>query len=699
MGRRPVDSEREGNGRADMVNRKPGFIGFVIAAVVILALFAGSFNPALATIVRTLAINQSYVIVNLDALDQAATHYFYKPTTGWSALRYHKDLGYFELSTDEGSTWNRITTEDIDSGTTDHTLLSNIGVNTHPAVDTHLADTADPHSTVSDADPPTLTEAFSGAHVFDYLEFFNGTIFETIDVDIVEAAGTVYLELQAEGGGDLTLNFSDGHHFFDATDPVASVALTVGVSDSSPAHNYVYILQSNDTLTATTAGWPSAEHAPIAIVVCQTAASVATDEPYKVHLWTDHIKDTNDQGHVSHLGKWIRQQHANWISSVAPTLTITVVGGSDTVIFTSEAGVVQQLHEHAFPAFTGTPKLYVFNEPGTAYNVITDINELTQDSEGNAFTDNTYFTITIWGVVSEDADQCKLYLNLPSGTYGNETSAMADASNYTNTSIPFAFRGVGFLIIQYTLKYATADSGTFTLVSDGDVDLRGQPPGTMTGGGAGGGDMLKAIYDAGDDGVIDLAASHADLARATGDTYTGLHDAGAATLELPNAEGNGTLGNAGEVHIDLAEDALAVHFGAGGEIAGEAQISALRHISFTFDPGTWYSNDTQIYLFKIGDDAPSGITIVEWSVSCNVDPDVEMTLDFKRATAWIGLTGATVMDVMDTTNGAASEDTNANINAGAVVANGNYVYLEFGADPEGTCLQFSGDIWFYAEED
>lgn len=114
-----------------MVNRKPGFIGFVIAAVVILALFAGSFNPALATIVRTLAINQSYVIVNLDALDQAATHYFYKPTTGWSALRYHKDLGYFELSTDEGSTWNRITTEDIDSDTSAHGSLTGLGDDDH----------------------------------------------------------------------------------------------------------------------------------------------------------------------------------------------------------------------------------------------------------------------------------------------------------------------------------------------------------------------------------------------------------------------------------------------------------------------------------------------------------------------------------------------------------------------------------------
>lgn len=917
-----------------MVNRKPGFIGFVIAAVVILALFAGSFNPALATIVRTLAINQSYVIVNLDALDQAATHYFYKPTTGWSALRYHKDLGYFELSTDEGSTWNRVTTVDIDTDTTDHTLLSNIGSNTHPTVDTHLASTADPHSTVSDTHPPTLTEAFSGAHTFDYLEHFNGTILETIDVDITESGGTVSLELQADGGGDLTINFSDGPHAFDATDPVASVALTAG-TDTAPVKNWVYILQSNDTLTASTVGWPDAEHAPIATVVIQTAATVASSGPLAVHARTDHIKDGNDQGHLNHITDWIRGQHATWKSGIAPTLTITEIGGSDTVIFTSTSGEVDQLHPHDFPAFTGTPDIRVFNEPGAAYNVITDINQLTQDSEGNAFTNNTYFTVTVWGIVSEKSVDCKLYLNLPSGTYGNSTSALLDSSNFTNTSIPAIYKGGAFLIVRYTLLYQTVDSGTFSLVADGDVDLRGQPPGTLTGGGAGGGssltveeqdsspsipdvntmkfpngtisdegggivsvdagggspggadtnvqynnggtfggdadlvyddatkelwakgrvktsaiylwdstddkyielvaddfmgtnlfwrfpvdngvsgeylrnqgggqthwsdgqspsgsnfyiqyyssgnlgatsifrwenpyvvvgnndnanrgfkgtsyligdlssnyvelespsladdwtftfpvdggtdgmslhtdgngvttwetgagagDMLKSVYDTNDDEIIDLAASHADLARATGDTYTGTHDAGGATLELPNAAGDGTLGNAGEVHVDLAEDALAMHFGAAGAIAGEAQITALVTIDVPMDPGTQYVIDTDARLIELGLEVPNGFKIIRWSVDFGMDPDVELDADLCYADDWAE-TNEVVIDVLDTTNGTSSETNPANINGGVAIATGKRLYIRMNADPEGTGDQMSFRMQGYAEED
>ncbi len=720
--------------------------------------------------------------------------------------------------------------------TMDSTGYDGVDVGTDvPLNTTHRGLTTDPHSTVSDTHPPTATEAFSGEHVFDYLEHFNGTIIETVDVDIVEAAGTVSLELQADGGGDLTLNFSDGHHAFDATDPVASVALSNG-DDEVPVKNYVYILQSNDTLTASAVDWPDAEHAPVATVVVQSAASVASVGPYAVQVWTDHIKDANDQGHLTDIADWIRSQHATWKSGVEPTLTITVIGGSDTVIFTSTTGEVYQLHTHDFPAFTGTPTIYVYNDNATPYNPITDLNQLTAISDGTAFSTNDYFTVAIWGVVSEDAADCKLYLNLPSGVYGNSTAALLDSSMFTNTSIPAIYKGSAFLIAQYTLRYHPVDGGTFTLVAGGDVDLRGQPPGTSTGGGAGGGssltvaeqdsspsipdvntlkfdndklidegggivsvdlsgtpggstaqvqfndsgsfggdagltydktldalyaagwvyslrfrlmdgdtnhidflspalstdwiltwpaddgdsgqvletdgagntdwatpagtgDMLKATYDTNTDGIIDLAASHADLARATGDTYTGTHDAGGATLELPNAAGSGTLGNAGEVHINSLRDAIAVHFGTGGEIAGEAQISALTPISVVLDPGAWYATSSDVFMFTIGDEAPNGITIDEWKCSCNVDPDVEIEANLRYANAWIGKAGSAIIDIIDTTNGTSSEDTDANINGGVAVANGKVIYLQFDADPEGTCEQMIFEMWYHAEED
>ena len=516
---------------------------FLIAFTVIIGAISQSIPAA---VERTLSVTASYLYLNNGLSNEAATIYAYKSDGSWAAIRHNNTADYFEISVDEGSTWNRVTTEDIDSDTTDHGALDgladddhsqyhndtrgdaryfredehldssagagdagkpikldadgnvdatmindadvshlnigDIGTNAHSVVDTHLASTADPHQTVSDTHPPTATEAFSGEHVFDYLEFFNGTILETIDIDITEAAGTVSLELQAEGGGDLTLFFSTGQLALDCTDPVCSVALTAG-SDVTPQANAVFVLESNGTLTANTTGFPSAEHAPIATVIVQSAASVATNEPYKVHAHTDHASDSNNQGHQTHIGEWIRSQHATWSSGVVPTLTITVVGGSDTVIFTNTAGIVKQLHMHTFPAFTGTPDMYVINDPDIAYTILTDLNQIEQTSGGVTLANNDRLTFVVWGVVSEDEDQCKLFVNLPSGTYNNDTAALIDNDRFTNFDIPLGYRGTGFLVAAYTVKFQTVDGGTFTLVPGGEVDLRGLFPSITAGGG------------------------------------------------------------------------------------------------------------------------------------------------------------------------------------------------------------------------
>ncbi len=217
------------------------------------------------------------------------------------------------------------------------------------------------------------------------------------------------------------------------------------------------------------------------------------------------------------------------------------------------------------------------------------------------------------------------------------------------------------------------------------------------------GDLATIVQNTDIDTKAELEAilgDVADIAEADGDVYTGAHDwGGADSTEIKNAEGDATLTAAGMIATDGADDALAIHFGSGGEIAGEAQISAIQAISVVVDPGAWYDTDTQVFLFTVGDEAPNGIIIDEWKVSCNVDPDVEMDLDLKHADAFIGLASAQVMDILDTSSGVSTEDTDANIHGGDAVPNGDVVYLEFGADPEGTCVQMIFEMWYHAEED
>jgi hypothetical protein len=170
-------------------------------------------------------------------------------------------------------------------------------------------------------------------------------------------------------------------------------------------------------------------------------------------------------------------------------------------------------------------------------------------------------------------------------------------------------------------------------------------------------------------------------------------------LNIPNSEGDATLDAAGKIAGDGVDDAIAYHFGAGGEIAGEAQISGILVSEIAFDPGTWYDTDTQVPLPSIGDEAPNGIIIDEWLCVCNVDPDVEIDANLKYADSWHGLANPVTVDAIDTTNGASSEDTDANINSGSAIPNGKRLYLEFDADPEGTCTTMIFSLRFHYEED
>jgi hypothetical protein len=184
------------------------------------------------------------------------------------------------------------------------------------------------------------------------------------------------------------------------------------------------------------------------------------------------------------------------------------------------------------------------------------------------------------------------------------------------------------------------------------------------------------------------------------DSTTGAYDFGGVTsFEIPNSTSDLTLSADGQIGIQDTDDQFCADWGGAGEISVEACISGLRHVAVTVDPGAWYDSDAELFLFTVKDDAPEGIIIVEWTSSCNVDPDVEIDADLRYADAWIGLANAADIDEIDTTNGTSSEDTNANINGGSAVANGKVVYIGFDADPEGTCVQWTFEMWLYNEED
>lgn len=304
-----------------------------------------------------------------------------------------------------------------------------------------------------------------------YADAWNGSIFESSTSAVTSDGVTVTLTLEKEDGGDLTINTNAGPIALDCV-PALTVTLTPG-TDEVPVLNYIYVLASNNTLTSSTASFPSADHARISTVLVQSAASVQTDGVMKDHKWTDHIKDGQNIGHVSHINTWIRSQPATWVSGVVQTTTVTTNGGSkDNIDFATTAGLALQLHDHIYPAFdTGaSSSIYVVNDSAAPYTQVTDLGAITLDSSGNSLTgNNTYYSLVIWGCVSEATGDCKMFVNLPSDSYGSSNTAVSDRNGYDNFTIPADYLGCGFLIARITLRYRTSSSGTFDEIQTEDL--------------------------------------------------------------------------------------------------------------------------------------------------------------------------------------------------------------------------------------
>jgi len=121
------------------------------------------------------------------------------------------------------------------------------------------------------------------------MAFANGAFLDSPAITVTSNGTVITLSAEKSGGGDCRVVFSTGVYTWDTT-PADTVSLTAG-SDTSPQINYIYLPESTKTLTASTTGFPSSssEYAPIATVLCQSAASLQTDGAYKVHAWTDHM--------------------------------------------------------------------------------------------------------------------------------------------------------------------------------------------------------------------------------------------------------------------------------------------------------------------------------------------------------------------------------------------------------------------------
>lgn len=314
-------------------------------------------------------------------------------------------------------------------------------------------------------------------------------------VIVVSSNGTQWtMTLTGTGTTDLECIFDSVEYTFDGT-PAASINLTAG-TDTAPQANYIYLTESGGTvsLNLSTSGFPAAE-AIIFIAECtlQSAASGQTHGAYEVHQHSEHLADAFE-GMIVHHSEKLRELGATWFSGVAAA--DLVISSPDAYISVS-AGVVHQLHSHAFPAIDmQTPKtVYVVNDPTTAFKPITSLDDITQDALGGAI-DGRHFSLVLWGSANANGEG-QLFINLPTGTYTTAAKSARDAEKYAVYAIPSAFKGTSFEIAEYQVE--GKNSGAW--VQDAKVDLRGLVPSTSPGGGPG-------------------LTDHGDLAGLTDDDHT-----------------------------------------------------------------------------------------------------------------------------------------------------------------------------------
>lgn len=317
----------------------------------------------------------------------------------------------------------------------------------------------------------------------DNARLLNGTILEDHEVIIIKTPTTTSLQLTEKGTSRGYLSVILNQEYTKVTVPV-TIELTNG-TDNIPIYNYIYI-NNLGVLTKDLSAFPTTQqYAPVATIVAQSAASANTYGLYKVHAWTDHLADSRGQGHISHLNSWIRFRPALWKSGIVFSTVEGVAQANIPLIYTS--GVVSQLHLHNFPIFDTTlgDEIYGINNPTNPYDIGFGLTSaIDTDSLGNAIGNNKYYTIIVWGVVSEDEADCKVFYNLPSGSYTNVTDALNDIDKYNNYTIPDEYTGTGFLLTQLTLQRTT---NTVEVITDSIKDLRGLFPASGGGGGTTGG--------------------------------------------------------------------------------------------------------------------------------------------------------------------------------------------------------------------
>ena len=418
---------------------------------------------------------------------------------------------------------NGIDSEHYNDGSIDAAHLANdvkalIGDSVDLAL--RLADTGAYSGTI-------ITTAYDSATTF-----LDGMAYDKPAITIVQAAG-FWVNVEKLGGGDMDFHLDGVVSTLECTSGAgvggkARVAITAGSNANTPQTNYLYVTNTGGTATLTAStSLPTGSFGWIGKVIVLDTVSHNLYGAIGYQRYTE--SETYDsRGLLSHEREKLRALGAVYISGCAPTFTIWGTPDPDTLHLDVAAGAVYQLHRQTFPSYLDGP--YYYGNGADIYEPIGNLNECLEEQDETSLSGKR-FNLVIWGAVNYSTGDCKLFVNLPNGSYTNNPTAMQDRNNTADYSVPDDMRSVAFLIARVALRHTTTSSGTWAELAT--YNLLGTPLGVRTGGASSGDassefdDNLFRVYD------------ETDPTKVMAFQNSGITTGNTRTLTIPDA--NGTI--------------------------------------------------------------------------------------------------------------------------------------------------------------
>jgi hypothetical protein len=283
--------------------------------------------------------------------------------------------------------------------------------------------------------------------------------------------------------GDFVMNFASGL----VTNSVPVYLTLANGATNSQQFQYIYATPSGITNSTT---FPTGEYAMLFDLSLLDAAKTQTDGIYTLRRWTDNVTGPNGENRslVQRIAERTRAFPSTWRSGGDLSTVVTANGAAnDDVYINTAAGTAYQLHKQTFSAVTatnGSVEYHVYNDPDIGFAHITNLNQITKDSAGNAVLDgpNSYFNVAVLKHITSGTTNVvdtDIILNLSSGDYATEANALADASGKLDLRVPVDMVGETIVLGFITLNRTSAGGGTWTATA---TSLLGTPVGGQGGG-------------------------------------------------------------------------------------------------------------------------------------------------------------------------------------------------------------------------